>query len=90
MQLVYVPAAPVEAPAGRYGFVVGRRAMKRAVDRNRFKRVVRERLRALADEVARYDLVIRVRRPVARDCVDAAAADAIVLIERLCGPRSAA
>ena len=89
MQLVYVPAAPSDTPAGRYGFVVGRRAMKRAVDRNRFKRVVRERLRALANEVARYDLVIRVKRPVARDGVDAAAADAVALIERLCAARSA-
>jgi ribonuclease P protein component len=90
VQLVYVPAAPAEAPAGRYGFVVGRRAMKRAVDRNRFKRVVRERLRALATDVAGYDLVIRVKRPVARDCVEAAAADAIALVERLCVPRSPA
>ena len=88
MQLVYAPAAPTDAPAGRYGFVVGRRAMKRAVDRNRFKRVVRERLRMLADDAAPYDLVIRVKRPVARDVVDTAAAEAIALIERLCAARS--
>jgi ribonuclease P protein component len=85
VQLVYVPASPVDAPNGRFGFVVGRKVLRRAVDRNRFKRIVRERLRRLRDEASRYDLIVRIKRPLQRDAVDGAAAEAIALIERLCG-----
>jgi ribonuclease P protein component len=84
VQLVYVT---VDGDAtGRFGFVVGRKVLSRAVDRNRFKRIVRTRMRALRDAAARYDVVIRVKRPVPRDAVDAAAGEAVALIERLLGP----
>ena len=42
MQLVSVRAAK---PLGRAGFVVGRKALPRAIDRNRLKRLLREMLR---------------------------------------------
>lgn len=57
--------------------------MRRAVDRNRFKRVVRERLRAGANAFGDYDIVIRVKRPVARVDIEAAAAEALDLLNRL-------
>ena len=85
MQVLYVTVNGGDA-GGRYGFVVGRKVLSRAVDRNRFKRIVRERMRALADAAARFDLVIRVKRPVARDAVDAAAHEAAALIERILAP----
>lgn len=88
MQLVHVEAGEGAAEGGRYGFVVGRKALPRAVDRNRFKRIVRERLRQVREQASRYDLVIRLKRPVPRDAVDAAAAEAVALIDRcLLSPR---
>lgn len=61
MQVVSVPAAK---PLGRAGFVVGRKALPRAVDRNRLKRLLREMLRAVRPEATALDLVIRLKRPV--------------------------
>ncbi|HVE50041.1 MAG TPA: ribonuclease P protein component [Casimicrobiaceae bacterium] len=81
VQLIFVPA-PIPA-SGRYGFIVARKAMRRAVDRNRFKRVVRERLRADATALGDYDIVIRVKRPVARADTEAAAAEALALLNLL-------
>jgi ribonuclease P protein component len=82
VQVVFLPASfPPEAPSGRFGFVVGRKAVRRAVDRNRFKRVVREHLRRIRERVSGLDLVIRVKRPLNGSGVDAAAAEAVALVE---------
>jgi ribonuclease P protein component len=87
VQIVYLPASGSSgAPTGRFGFVVSRKAMRRAVDRNRFRRVVRERLRLMHGAASRFDLVIRVKRAVDADAVDAAAGEAVALIERLLVP----
>lgn len=59
--------------------------MRRAVDRNRFKRVVRERLRRLPALLQGYDVVIRIKRPVKPRSIDEAAAEAGELAERLIG-----
>jgi ribonuclease P protein component len=84
VQLVFAPAShPSADPTGRHGFVVGRKVLRRAVDRNRFKRVVRERLRARRGEAARYDLVIRLKHPVKREALQEAASEALRLIDRL-------
>ena len=61
MQLVSVRAAK---PLGRAGFVVSRKALRRAVDRNRLKRLLREMLRANRHEANVLDIVIRLKRPV--------------------------
>jgi len=61
VQLVSVRAA---RPLGRAGFVVGRKALRRAVDRNRLKRLLREMLRATRHEANVLDIVIRLKRPV--------------------------
>lgn len=69
VQVVYAPArSPASAPsasAGRVGFVIGRKVLPRAVDRNRLKRMLREFLRASRPAVGAFDLVIRLKRPVA-------------------------
>lgn len=77
MQIVTATAL---GPAGRIGFVVGRKTLRRAVDRNRLKRVLREWLRASRAELAPFDIVIRLKRPVEREQIADAAAEAIGLI----------
>ena len=73
------PAAPLP---GRTGFVVGRKSLRRAVDRNRLKRVLREFLRASRAELAPFDLVIRLKHRATRDTVAEVADEAIALIRQ--------
>jgi ribonuclease P protein component len=73
-------AAPAAHPPGRAGFVVGRKALPRAVDRNRLKRVVREVLRASRPGIEGFDLIVRLKRPLKRVEVDAAAGEAATLL----------
>ena len=46
---------------GRLGIVAGKKALRRAVDRNRAKRLVREAYRAMRCELLPVDLVVQVR-----------------------------
>ena len=77
LQLIATAAA---SPPGRAGFVVGRKVMPRAVDRNRLKRCVRESLRAARPALEAVDVIVRVKRPLARQEINAAAAEAVALI----------
>ena len=61
---------------GRVGFVVGRKALARAVDRNRFKRKLREVLRQERSGLAAYDVIIRLKRPAPGPQLDAAIEEA--------------
>lgn len=47
----------IEAP--RLGLVVGKKQLKRAVDRNRVKRIVREQFRLHRAELPACDLIVR-------------------------------
>lgn len=49
----------------RLGLAVGRRRIRRAVDRNTFKRVVRESFRANQDDLAGLDIIVLARSPAA-------------------------
>lgn len=73
---------PAALPIGRFGLVVGRKALPRAIDRNRFKRLVREAMRALRPQALSYDLVVRLKLPVKRAGVDAAAREAGEVLAR--------
>ncbi len=55
------PAAPPQTcgQTARLGLVVGKKLLKRAVDRNRLKRVVRENFRLRRSELPPCDLVLR-------------------------------
>lgn len=79
MQIVIAPATH---GVGRTGFVVGRKALRRAVDRNRLKRLLREFLRTASARVCNFDLVIRLKRPIAPAAVPEAAVEAAGLITR--------
>ena len=79
---VQIIAMPAAFPLGRFGLVVGRKALPRAIDRNRFKRLVRAAMRARRAETSAYDIVVRLKVPVRRAAVDAAAAEAIDVLQR--------
>ena len=48
--------------AARLGLVVAKKNLKRAVDRNRFKRLVREQFRQMQHQLGGLDIVILARR----------------------------
>ena len=59
LQIVFMPARGVP---GRTGFVIGKKALPRAVDRNRLRRMLRESLRRNRPALAPYDLIVRLKR----------------------------
>lgn len=65
--------------------MVGRKALPRAVDRNRFKRKVRETLRRARPAIEAYDLIVRLKRPAPGPELDAAADEAALMIQMLGG-----
>jgi ribonuclease P protein component len=83
LQLIVAPAAGI----GRTGFVIGRKTLARAVDRNRIRRKLREVLRARRTALRGYDIIVRVKRAANRAEQDAATAEAGRLLASLAGPR---
>jgi ribonuclease P protein component len=59
-----------QADRPRLGLAVSRKAAPRAVDRNRIKRLIRERFRHWQADLPQVDVVVMVR-PVARDTENA-------------------
>ena len=51
---------------GRAGFVIGRKALPRAVDRNRIRRMLRVALREACPAIDAYDLIVRLKRRAPR------------------------
>jgi ribonuclease P protein component len=84
LQLIATPAA--QSP-GRIGYVIGRKVMRRAVDRNRLRRRLREIVRAARPAILAFDVVLRVRRIVSRADIPAATAESRDLLARLLSPR---
>lgn len=56
----------------RLGVIAGRHAWPRAVDRNRFRRLVRETFRLLQHRLQQRDYIVRARNPkrCAPSCVE--------------------
>ena len=75
--------APALTEVGRIGYVIGRRSIPLAVDRNRLRRGLREAWRLLRERLAPYDIVIRIKRPVARDELNAAVLEGAQALRRL-------
>jgi ribonuclease P protein component len=82
IELVVVPAAGVP---GRCGYVIARRVLRRAVDRNRLRRRVREAVRRARPALAAFDVIVRVKRAGDRSEQDAAAREAAAMIARIAG-----
>jgi ribonuclease P protein component len=76
-------AAPAEQDPGRVGYVIGRKALPLAVDRNRLRRRLREHVRAARPALERFDVVLRVRVRVNREDIPAAAEEVRVLLAQL-------
>jgi ribonuclease P protein component len=86
-RLLQLYAAPAARTPGRVGYVIGGKAMPRAVDRNRLRRRLREALRAARPAVAAYDVVVRVRRAISAPEIDAAVGEAALLVGELLAAR---
>jgi ribonuclease P protein component len=80
--------AGAKQPPGRVGLVVGRKALPRAVDRNRFKRKLREVLRRERPYLQGYDLIVRLKRAAPGVELDAAIleADGMIALLRTARP----
>jgi ribonuclease P protein component len=80
-------AMPTTAASGRVGYVIGKKLLGRAVDRNRLKRMLREAIRSRRPAMNAFDLVIRLRQPcAAAELTDVAAEAATLLDGLLAGP----
>jgi ribonuclease P protein component len=76
-------ALPTTAASGRVGYVIGKKLLGRAVDRNRLKRMLREAIRKRRPAMNAFDLVIRLRRPCAAAELAGVAAEAGRLLDGL-------
>ncbi|MBS0320372.1 MAG: ribonuclease P protein component [Proteobacteria bacterium] len=80
LQIVLAPGP--QSPA-RVGYILARKQMPRAVDRNRLRRQIREMLRAHRSDFGASDVIVRVKRKVVRADLPAAALEAAALIGRV-------
>lgn len=85
LQLVFAPASE---PPGKVGYVLGRKALALAVDRNRVRRMLRERVRAARPAIEAFDIIVRLKRRCARAEFRAVADEAARLLAKL-GPDQA-
>lgn len=82
-RLLQLIAAPAAQSPGRVGYVIGRKMIRRAVDRNRLRRRLRERVRKARPAIEAFDIILRVKAVLARRDIPAAANESAALLERL-------
>ena len=68
---------------GRVGYVIGGKAIPLAVDRNRLRRCLREAARAARPAIESFDVIVRVKRTVARPDLPAAIAEGRALFDQV-------
>lgn len=86
LMLHYQPR-PEGMTVARLGLVVGKKLLKRAVDRNRVKRIVREQFRLRRPELPACDMIVRLAaKPVPLDG-KLLADDFLALLDKLQRPR---
>lgn len=73
---------PNELDRARMGVVVAKKVDKRAVGRNRIKRLVRETFRQMAHDIGNVDLIVRAKQPMHRAQAHEARAALVRLFER--------
>jgi len=76
-------AAPAALESGRVGYVIGAKAIPRAVDRNRLRRRLRETVRAVRPAIERFDMILRVKRAVTPAEIAEAAVEGSTLVSKL-------
>jgi ribonuclease P protein component len=81
--------SPAARATGRAGFAIGAKALPRAVDRNRIRRMLREVLRNARPAIETYDVILRLKRAAPRAQFPAIAAEAAQMLARLAGERRA-
>lgn len=74
---------PAARHPGRVGYVIGRKALPRAVDRNRVKRILRAVVAAARPAIEAYDMIVRLKRACGRNETALVRAEAIRLLEAL-------
>ena len=80
---VQLVAAVAAKEPGRLGYVIARKTLPRAVDRNRLRRRLREAVRALRPALMSYDVILRVKKVGNRIELDAAVTEATSLLAAL-------
>ena len=78
-----VVAAPAQSLPGRVGFVIGKKALRSAVARNRVRRVLRVAAHEARPGAAAFDVILRLKRGCSHDEVGAVAAEARALLSAL-------
>jgi ribonuclease P protein component len=79
---------PARHVPGRAGFVIPRKSLPRAVDRNRVRRLFREALRSARPAVEAFDVILRLKRGCAPAAFDAVAAETAQLLASLATARA--
>jgi ribonuclease P protein component len=82
-QRLQLIAAPAVGDIGRVGYIIGSRQLKRAIDRNRLKRMLREAIASRRERLDAYDLVLRLRRSCTPEELSGAAGEAASLLDAL-------
>jgi len=76
---------PARRLPGRAGFVIARKALPLAVDRNRIRRLFREALAAARPAIEAHDVILRLKRGCPRARFRAVDAEARQLLAALAG-----
>ena len=79
-------AVPTSSTTGRVGYVIGKKLLGRAVDRNRLKRMLREAIRGRRQALDSFDLIVRLRQPCPAAELGSVAAEAAALLDALAPP----
>lgn len=86
MQII---AAAAAAPGtGRHGFIIAKIHLKRAVDRNYVRRIVRETLRGRRPVASDFDIIVRLRASCARGSLRDLAEETAALIDALAASKA--
>jgi ribonuclease P protein component len=84
---VQLVAATAARQPGRIGYVIARKTLPRAVDRNRLRRCLRETVRALRPDLMPFDVILRVKHVANRAQLDTAVTEAAALLAALVAGR---
>jgi ribonuclease P protein component len=76
-------SAPAQRRTGRAGFVIGRKVLPLAVDRNRLRRLLRVAIDRARPAIDGHDVILRLTRRCRRDEIDAIAAEGARLLAAL-------